>query len=195
MWSGPRPPTPPTSTPPRWSRPTRTSSSSRPTSEASRPSTWTCGPSTTAPRPGSAPTCSSACSPPTWSGTCAGRGRRSASPTKRHPDAPTPSPPPAAPAPPSTKISRQHHHDGQPIHSSPPSSTNWPPSPATPSSSPAAPASPNSPLPPPSNASLRTHRHAHPHPTQPHVDRTTNPKPLNPLPSRGFLVKAQVTSG
>ena len=46
-----------------------------PTSAASRPSTWTSARSTTGPRPGSAPTCSCACWPPTCSGTCARPGR------------------------------------------------------------------------------------------------------------------------
>jgi hypothetical protein len=44
--------------------------------DPSKPSTWTCAPSTTTPRPGSGHTCSSACSPPTWPGTYAKHGLR-----------------------------------------------------------------------------------------------------------------------
>ena len=58
----------------------------------SRSTTSTCARSITAWKPGCAPTSSSACSPPIWSGTSARRWLRSPSPTRRHRCGPTPSP-------------------------------------------------------------------------------------------------------
>ena len=61
-----RTPSPPaTSTPPAWSPPTRTSSTSSAISGTSNPTTWTCARSSTGSRNASRPTCWSACSPPT----------------------------------------------------------------------------------------------------------------------------------
>ena len=120
---------PVTWTAPAWSPPTRPWPRSSGPSAPSTP-TWTSGPSGTAPKAGSARTCSCGCCRTTSAGTCRPSSRRCCSPTTTSPPPPPPGParslPPPAPRAPWPRPPPSRPPATSRCTASPPCSPTWP---------------------------------------------------------------------